>query len=166
MRESLPALINVFGSKQRLREVIARFPQLTNIPVGDFYKAMGDMMAVIGDREKTLDVASEAMERVAKSPYVSAVPNAYPILIAIFGSLEDAHAAIEREPLLLKWYGENFLGKLGTLRRLLGKEGAREAVRRAPYMLLPEDQRKSRKYELAFEAMERLFGSSVRCHET
>ena len=64
MRATLPALINVLGhkaaentmrpagakglltesildiqgSRSRLREVIAKYPQLTNLPVGDFYK--------------------------------------------------------------------------------------------------------------------------------
>ena len=37
--------------------------------------------------------------------------------------------------------GENFLGRLGTLRSLLGKEGAQAAVRKAPYLLLEENQR-------------------------
>ncbi|CAK9097734.1 Hydrocephalus-inducing protein (Protein Hy-3) [Durusdinium trenchii] len=159
LRESLPALINVLGSKQRLCEVITKYPQLANIPIGDFYKAVGDMTAVMGNREAALEVAKEAMERVARSPYISAVPGCYPVLIAIFGGLEEAHMAIEREPLLLKWYGENFLGRLGTLRSLLGKEGAQAAVRKAPYLLLEENQRKSRKFELAFEAMEHLFGA-------
>eukprot|EP00438_Fugacium_kawagutii_P028035 Skav208415 [mRNA] locus=scaffold2953:142582:155183:+ [translate_table: standard] len=121
--------------------------------------AMGDMTAVMGSRQAALDVAQEAMQRVAKTPYPSAVPGCYPVLIAIFGTLGEAHRAIEREPLLLKWYGENFLGKLGTLRRLLGKDGAQAAVRKAPYLLLEENQRKSRKFELAFEAIENLFGA-------
>lgn len=159
MRESLPALINVLGSKQKLQEVITKYPQLTNVPIGDFYKAMGDMTAVMGNRQAALDVAKEAMQRVARSPYVSAVPGGYPVLIAIFGTLDEAHRAIAREPLLLKWYGENFLGRLGTLRALLGREGAQAAVRKAPYLLLEENQRKSRKFELAFEAIENLFGT-------
>ncbi|CAE7232356.1 HYDIN [Symbiodinium sp. CCMP2456] len=159
MRATLPALINVLGSRRRLREVIAKYPQLTNLPVGDFYKAMGDMTAVMGSTEAAMAVAKEAMDRVARSPYVSAVPGGYPVLIAIFGNLEEAHKAIAQEPLLLKWYGENFLGRLGTLRQLLGKEGAQNAVRKAPYLLLEENQRKSRKFELAFEAVENLFGT-------
>ncbi|CAE7461731.1 HYDIN [Symbiodinium sp. CCMP2592] len=159
MRATLPALINVLGSRSRLREVIAKYPQLTNLPVGDFYKAMGDMTAVMGSTEAAMAVAKEAMDRVARSPYVSAVPGGYPVLIAIFGNLEEAHKAIAQEPLLLKWYGENFLGRLGTLRQLLGKEGAQNAVRKAPYLLLEENQRKSRKFELAFEAVENLFGT-------
>ena len=36
--------------------------------------------------------------------------------------------------------GENFLGRLGTLRALLGREGAQAAVRKAPYLLLEENQ--------------------------
>mmetsp|Transcript_27349 Transcript_27349/g.63682 ORF Transcript_27349/g.63682 Transcript_27349/m.63682 type:complete len:448 (-) Transcript_27349:195-1538(-) len=159
MRESLPALINVLGSRVRLKEVISKYPQLTNIPIGDFYKAMGDMTAVMGSTEAARSVATEAMDRVARSPYVSAVPGGYPVLIAIFGGLEEAHEAIAKEPLLLKWYGENFLGRLGTLRRLLGKDGAQEAVKKAPYLLLEENQRKSQKFELVFEAMENLFGT-------
>ena len=161
MREALPALLNVLGSKQRLQEVITKYPQLSNIPIGDFYKAMGDMTAVMGNRQDALKVGKQAMDRVARSPYVSAVPQCYPVLIAIFGNLEEAHKAINREPLLLKWYGENFLGRLGTLRSLLGKEGAQAAVRKAPYLLLEENQRKSRKFELAFESMENLFGAET-----
>jgi hypothetical protein len=33
------------------------------------------------------------------------LPSASQVLIAIFGNLDEAHRAIAREPLLLKWYG-------------------------------------------------------------
>ena len=39
---------------------------------------MGDMTAVMGNRQAALEVAKEAMQRVARSPYVSAVPGGYP----------------------------------------------------------------------------------------
>ena len=51
--------------------------------------------------------------------------------------------------------GENFLGRLGTLRSLLGKEGAQAAVRKAPYLLLEENQR------LIFKSGLRKVGSTV-----
>ena len=41
-------------------------------------QAMGDMTAVMGNRQAALDVAKQAMQRVAESPYVSAVPGGYP----------------------------------------------------------------------------------------
>eukprot|EP00931_Biecheleriopsis_adriatica_P008075 TRINITY_DN109307_c0_g1_i1.p1 TRINITY_DN109307_c0_g1~~TRINITY_DN109307_c0_g1_i1.p1 ORF type:complete len:462 (-),score=74.76 TRINITY_DN109307_c0_g1_i1:83-1444(-) len=159
MRESIPALLNVLGSKKRLREVAIKYPALMHVPTGDFYKGMGDMIAVMGSTEAALTVAKPAMERVAKSPYVSLVPQCYPVLVAVFGGLEEAHAAIDREPLLLKWYGESFLGRLGTLRQLLGKAGAQEAVRKAPYLLIGENQRKTKKFKLVFESMQHLFGT-------
>ena len=37
------------------------------------------MTAVMGNREAALEVAKEAMERVARSPYISAVPGCYPV---------------------------------------------------------------------------------------
>ena len=45
--------------------------------------------------------------------------------------------------------GENFLGRLGTLRALLGREGAQAAVRKAPYLLLEENQRLVLKWPVA-----------------
>ena len=33
------SMLDIQGSRSRLREVIAKYPQLTNLPVGDFYKA-------------------------------------------------------------------------------------------------------------------------------
>ena len=36
------------------------------------------MTAVMGNRQAAQDVAKEAMQRVARSPYVSAVPGGYP----------------------------------------------------------------------------------------
>ena len=32
------SILDIQGSRSRLREVIAKYPQLTNLPVGDFYK--------------------------------------------------------------------------------------------------------------------------------
>lgn len=40
---------------------------------------MGDMTAVMGNRQDALEVGKQAMDRVARSPYVSAVPQCYPV---------------------------------------------------------------------------------------
>lgn len=157
-RETLPALLNVLGSKQRLQEIAVEYPMLMHVPIGDFYRGMANMIAVSGNPQAAMNVAREAMDRLAKSPYRSIVPDCYPVLIAIFGGLDEAHAAIDREPMLLKWYGEQFLGTLGRLRELLGKEITQEVVKKAPYLLLPEG-RNAKKVDLAFKAMERLFGT-------
>lgn len=158
MRKTLPALLNIFGSKSRLTEVAMKYPSLMHVPTGNFYQGMANMIAVCGSPEAALAVGKEAMEKVARTPLKSQVPECYPTLVAIFGGLEEAHKAIDREPLLLIRLGEQFLGKLVRLRQLLGKEGAQNAVRKAPYFLLSEDQRKSFKFQHAFAAMERLFG--------
>ena len=42
-------------------------------------QAMGDMTAVMGNRQDALEVGKQAMDRVARSPYVSAVPQCYPV---------------------------------------------------------------------------------------
>lgn len=159
MRKTLPALLNIFGTKQRLAEIAVKYPMLMHVPVGDFYKGMPNMIAVCGNPEAALEVAKEAMAEIAKTPRKSVVPEGYPALVAIFGGLEEAKAAVEREPMLLKWQGDQFLGKLLTLRQLLGRDGAQQALRKAPYFLHHEDQRKSHKFKLAFAAMERLFGT-------
>mmetsp|Transcript_3859 Transcript_3859/g.5956 ORF Transcript_3859/g.5956 Transcript_3859/m.5956 type:complete len:226 (-) Transcript_3859:74-751(-) len=99
------------------------------------------------------------MAEIAKTPRKSVVPDGYPALVAILGGLKEARAAIEREPLLLKYAGDQYLGKLLTLRQLLGKEGAQQVLRQAPYLLLHEKQRKSHKFKVAFQSMERLFGA-------
>lgn len=159
MKYSLPALMNVLGSKKDLQALVTKYPSLCHVPVGCFYWAMPNMIAVTGNADAAMEVAREAMDSVAASPYKSAVPECYPVLVAIFGGVKEAHKAIDREPLLLKWYGEQFLGKLATLRQLLGIEGAQQALRKAPYMLLHEDQKKTKKFKQAFEAIERFFGT-------
>lgn len=159
MKATLPALLNILGSKKNLQALITKYPSLCHIPVGSFYYALPNMIAVTGNADAAMEVGRQAMDLVAESPYTSSVPECYPVLVAIFGGLEEAHEAIDREPLLLKWYGEQFLGKLATLRQLLGIEGAQQALRKAPYMLLHEDQRKTKKFKQAFEAIERLFGT-------
>ena len=35
------------GSKQRLQEVITKYPQLTNVPIGDFYKVQQHEATVV-----------------------------------------------------------------------------------------------------------------------
>jgi len=159
LRRTLPALLNLYGSKKKLAEICVKYPQLMQAPVADFYKGMPNMIAVAGNPEKALEVAAEAMDAVASRKSRSTVPEPWPAIVAIFGGLAEATAAIEREPLLLKYQGEQFLGKLATLRMLLGREGAQEAVRKAPFLLLHEDQRKSQKFKLSFLAMERYFGA-------
>ncbi|CAE8688829.1 unnamed protein product, partial [Polarella glacialis] len=72
MRGTLPALLNVLGSKKRLQEIAVKYPSLMHVPVGDFYRGMANMIAVSGSSEAALEVAKTAMERVAKSPYKSA----------------------------------------------------------------------------------------------
>lgn len=42
-------------------------------------EAFGDMTAVMGSREAAMQVARQAMDRVARSPYPSAVPGCYPV---------------------------------------------------------------------------------------
>lgn len=158
MRKTLPALLNVFGTKKKLAEICVKYPSLLHVPIGDFYRGMPDMNAVCGSPTAAMEVATEAMDRIRRSPILSLVPECYPTLIAIFGGLAEAHAAIDQEPLLLKWEGSQFLGRLGRLRQLVGREGAQEALKKAPYLLLHENQRKSRKMQLAFDALERIFG--------
>lgn len=158
LRKSLPALLNVFGTKKRLAEVAIKYPSLLHVPTGDFCKGFGDMQAVCGSPEAAMEVGKEAMDRIRRSPIQSLVPECYPVLIAIFGGLEAAHAAIDREPLLLKWKGPQFLGQLARLRKFLGRDAAQQAVQKAPYLLLFENQRKSRKCTLSFLSLARVFG--------
>jgi len=159
MKRTLPALLNVFGSKEKLAKVLLKWPMLVSVPIADFYKGMPSMIAASGNPEAALKVSKEAMDKIRKTPWRSEVPECYPALVAIFGSLDEAHEAIEREPLLLKWQSDQFMGRLARLRLLLGKEGAQNALRKAPYFLLHEAQRKSFKFLHAFQAMEKLFGT-------
>mmetsp|Transcript_87266 Transcript_87266/g.264719 ORF Transcript_87266/g.264719 Transcript_87266/m.264719 type:complete len:247 (+) Transcript_87266:2-742(+) len=116
------------------------------------------MIGVCGTPQAAMEVAREAMDRVAETPRKSLVPECWPALVAVLGGVDEAYAAIDREPLLLIRLGTEFLGKLKTLRGLVGKDGAREVLRKAPYFMLHEKQRKSHKFKVAFAAMERLFG--------
>mmetsp|Transcript_107715 Transcript_107715/g.303438 ORF Transcript_107715/g.303438 Transcript_107715/m.303438 type:complete len:486 (-) Transcript_107715:55-1512(-) len=159
MRSALPALLNVFGTRRKLAEVCMEYPSLMHVPTSDFYQAMPDMIAVCGSPEAALETGKEAMDRIRRSPVKSVVPECYPTLVAIFGGLTEAHKAINREPLLLKWQGNQFLGRLARLRKLLGRDGAQDALRKAPYMLLHENQRKSRKFQHAFDSLQRIFGT-------
>jgi len=87
------------------------------------------------------------------------VPEPYPTLVAIFGGHEEAMKAINREPLLLKAWGQQFLGRLARLRKFLGIDGAQKVLRGAPFLLLEVGiQRKSKKFTQVWETMTRLFG--------
>jgi hypothetical protein len=61
----------------RFQVLSVAFPLLPLL-CGTPSQAMGDMTAVMGNRQAALDVAKQAMQRVARSPYVSAVPGGYP----------------------------------------------------------------------------------------
>jgi len=160
MRNTLPALLNLFGSKRTLAEVCEMYPTLLHVPVSDFYSGMAGMIPVMGSVEAALNVSKEAMAQLAKVPRTPTVPQCWPTLIAVFGGLKEAQDAIRREPLLLKIQGDQALGKLLTLRRLLGgKDAAQQALRKCPFFLHRELQKKSRKFRAAFAAMERIFGT-------
>lgn len=162
MRKSLPALLNVFGTKERLAEIATEYPSLMHIPVSDFYHGMASMIAVCGNPEKALEVSKEAMDRIRENPRRAQVPQIYPTLVAIFGGMEEAHAAIDEEPLLLKWKGDMLLGKLYVLREYFGREGAQQIVRKEPHLLLHEGQKKSRKWRIAYSALQNVFGEDAR----
>jgi len=157
-KRTFPALLNVFGTRKRLAEVLLKFPGLVHCPIGDFYKGFPGIVAVTGNPEKATEVAKPAMDRLRRSPHRAYVPEGYATLIAIFGGLEEAHKAINAQPLLFIYYGEQYLPKLLELRKILGRDGAQQALRKAPYLLMPEDQRKVRKIRYAFKAMARIFG--------
>lgn len=160
MRKTLPALLNLFGSKKTLAEICEKYPTLMHIPVSNFYSGMAGMIAVCGSPAAALEVAKDAMAEIAKSPRKPSVPQCWPTLVAVFGGMKEAQNAVRREPLLLKMQGDQCLGKLLTLRRLLGgKENAQQALRRCPFFLHREEQQKSRKWRHAFAAMERIFGT-------
>jgi hypothetical protein len=159
MRRTLPALLNLFGSEKTLADVCEKYPTLLHIPVSNFYSGMAGMIPICGSPAAALEMSKDAMAEVKKSPRKPDVPQCWPTLVAIFGGLKEAQAAIIREPLLLKIQGDQCLGKLLTLRRLLGsKEAARDALRKCPFFLHHENQKKSTKWRLAFGSMERIFG--------
>lgn len=158
MRKTLPALLNIFGTRKRLAEIALKYPSLMHVPTGDFYKGMPNMISVCGNPERALEVSKSAMDMIRKRPRRSIVPECYPTLVALLGGMEEANAAIDREPLLLKWLGEQFLGKLERLRSFIGKDNPQVVFRKAPYLLLQEGQRKSYKFTRAFVSMEKIFG--------
>mmetsp|Transcript_55100 Transcript_55100/g.102023 ORF Transcript_55100/g.102023 Transcript_55100/m.102023 type:complete len:455 (+) Transcript_55100:49-1413(+) len=159
MQKTLPALLNVFATKKRLQEVIRQYPGLLHTPVSHFYHGMQEMIAVAGNAEKAMAVGKDAMDRIKRSPLQSYVPQPYPALVAIFGGLEAAHDAINREPLLLIQLGDQFLGKLAKLREIFGSpEAAQDVLKRAPFFLLRENQRKGHKFQVAFDSLVRVFG--------
>jgi len=98
-----------------------------------------------------------------KSPYTCRVPEAYPVLVAAFGGLEEAHAAIDREPTLLRHWASHMLPVLVLLRRLLGKELAQKVLQKAPYLFLREDVMLRdhpvlRRVQVAFPTLVSIFG--------
>lgn len=160
VRKTLPALLNIYGTKERLAEILTKYPTLVHVPTGDFYKGFGSMIAVGGNPKKALEVGKEAMARLKTPPHKSClVPECWPALVAVVGGVDEAYKCVEREPYVLRMLGEQFLGRLARLRSFLGREGAQKAVQRAPYFLLHEDQRKSHKFTLAYTALERVFGT-------
>merc|ERR1719433_2172615 len=99
------------------------------------------------------------MKRISSVPRRPTVPECWPALIAIFGGIEEAQKAVDREPMLLIMQSDHFFGKLARLRKLLGRDGASKALEKAPYFLLHEYQRKSHRFTVAFDALERIFGT-------
>merc|ERR1719356_826097 len=161
MKDSLPAHLNLFGSKERVAELFVKYPGITQVAVADFYKGLANMIAVCGSPQEAQRIAREAIEVLkdqcdGRKP---TVPEPYPTLVAIFGGYEEAMKAINREPLLLKAYGQQFLGRLARLRTFLGIDGAQKVLRGAPFLLLElQHQRKSKKILQVWETMTRLFG--------
>lgn len=166
VRKAMPALLNVFGTREKLAQILKKYPGMVTTASFSFYEAMPQMIAVAGSPENALEVAKPAMDRLRRSPLSKNVPTGYPALIQILGSLEAAHKAINREPYLLKEYGDSFFGKLRRLRQLMGsKSAAREILKKAPYLLLRESSnrvssgiRKAKFMTMTFEAMKPIFG--------
>lgn len=157
---SLPAFLNLFGSKERVAEIVVKYPGITHLAVADFYKGMANMIAVCGSPPEAQRIARKAIEtlKYQSTGRKPSVPEPYPTLVAIFGGHDEAMKAVNREPLLLKAYGEQFLGRLARLRKFLGIDGAQKVLNGAPFLLLEFDQKKSKKFTCVWETMTRLYG--------
>lgn len=163
LKRSLPALINAFGSRQRVAELLAKIPALASAPVTNWYNAMPDLIAVTGSPLAAIEVSRKACEKMRASNVPMHIPKGFPPLVAILGGMEEASAAINAHPFMMRGYNDHFIGKYRMLKKLLGMEGANHAISQHPMHIMKEEvfryRDKSKAFGITMETLTEYLGS-------